>query len=55
MKVQAPHGPVLTTQLFSPGQPGNQADAIFDPKLLMNIRSAHGGQIATFTFVVNAQ
>ncbi len=55
VKVQAPNGPILTTQLFFPGVAGNQADSIFDPKLLINVQETGNGLEATFNFVVNAQ
>ena len=54
VKVQAPNGPVLTTQLFFPGVAGNQRDGIFDQKLLMTVQDAGDGKAATFNFVVDA-
>ncbi|MFE1011316.1 carbohydrate-binding protein [Streptomyces sp. NPDC058794] len=53
VKAQAPGQPVLTTQLYFPGEPRNSTDAIFDPALLMNVRDAGGGKEATFDFVLN--
>jgi protocatechuate 3,4-dioxygenase beta subunit len=53
VKVQAPNGPVLTTQLFFPGVQRNQSDSIFDPKLLMTIQDSGDGQVARYDFVVN--
>ncbi|MEV5548160.1 carbohydrate-binding protein [Streptomyces sp. NPDC052309] len=53
VKAQAPGEPVLTTQLYFPGEPRNNTDAIFDPALLMNVRDAGGGKQATFDFVLN--
>lgn len=55
VKVQAPNGPILTTQLFFPGVAGNQTDSIFDPKLLINVQETGNDLEATFNFVVNAQ
>jgi protocatechuate 3,4-dioxygenase beta subunit len=54
VKVQAPNGPVLTTQLFFPGVTQNERDGIYDPSLLLNdlVANADGTQSATFTFVV---
>jgi protocatechuate 3,4-dioxygenase beta subunit len=53
VKVQAPGGPVLTTQLFFPGVSDNQADGIFDAHLLLNhVQDAGNGKTATFDFVV---
>lgn len=53
VKVQAPNGPVLTTQLFFPGVAQNTSDSIYDPSLLLNVvANADGTQNATFNFVV---
>ena len=53
VKVQAPNGPVLTTQLFFPGVAQNSRDSIYDPSLLLSVSSnADGTQNATFNFVV---
>lgn len=49
VKIQAPGGPVLTTQLFFPGEPANAADADFNPELLLTLTDA---QSATFDFVI---
>jgi hypothetical protein len=37
VKVQAPDGPILTTQLYFPDEPGNASDGIFDERLLMDM------------------
>ncbi len=52
VKVQAPGRPVLTTQLYFPGEPRNHTDALFDPRLLMTVQSAGGARTATFDFVL---
>jgi protocatechuate 3,4-dioxygenase beta subunit len=53
VKVQAPDQPVLTTQLYFPGEPGNANDGIFNEALLMDVQdAAGGGKNATFTFVL---
>jgi protocatechuate 3,4-dioxygenase beta subunit len=53
VKVQAPDGPVLTTQLFFPGVAQNASDSIYDPSLLLNVTpNPDGTQSATFNFVV---
>jgi protocatechuate 3,4-dioxygenase beta subunit len=53
VKVQAPNGPVLTTQLFFPAEPQNSRDSIFDPSLVLSTQSnTDGTQSATFNFVV---
>ena len=54
VKVQAPNGPVLTTQLFFPGVESNEGDSIFDPGLVMTIQDTGDGEAATFDFVVSA-
>jgi protocatechuate 3,4-dioxygenase beta subunit len=55
VKVQAPNGPLLTTQLYFPGVAQNSRDGIFDPSLLMDVTTnADGSQSATFNFVVTA-
>jgi protocatechuate 3,4-dioxygenase beta subunit len=53
VKVQAPNRPVLTTQLYFPGEPGNQRDSIFDPVLVMKVQDAAEGKVATFDFVLD--
>jgi protocatechuate 3,4-dioxygenase beta subunit len=52
VKVQRPHGKILTTQLYFPGEPRNRTDAIFDSSLLMDIRRAGNGRRAQFRFVL---
>jgi hypothetical protein len=54
VKVQAPNGPVLTTQLFFPGVQSNDSDGIFDARLVMTIQDTSDGEAATFDFVVSA-
>ena len=53
VKVQAPNGSILTTQLFFPGVADNNSDGIFDPSLLMAMQDAPDGKTATFTFVID--
>ena len=55
VKVQAPHQPALTTQLYFPGEPANQRDFIFNPALVMNVREVEGRKLATFDFVLGAR
>jgi protocatechuate 3,4-dioxygenase beta subunit len=56
VKVQAPNGPVFTTQLFFPGEARNSTDGIFDPSLVLNTQTTADGtsESANFNFVVNA-
>ncbi|MFI6103503.1 carbohydrate-binding protein [Streptomyces sp. NPDC051310] len=53
VKVQAPGRPVLTTQLYFPGEPRNNTDALFDPRLLMTVRDTGGTREAAFDFVLD--
>ena len=53
VRVQAPNQPILTTQLYFPGESGNQGDGIFDPALLVMLADAANGKEAQFTFVLN--
>ncbi|BFV60365.1 dioxygenase [Kitasatospora sp. CMC57] len=53
VKAQAPGRPVLTTQLYFPGEPRNNTDTIFDARLLMNVRQIESGREGTFDFVLN--
>jgi protocatechuate 3,4-dioxygenase beta subunit len=55
VKVQAPGQPVLTTQLYFPGESRNTSDSIFSPELLMQVQSTSDGQTATFNFVLALQ
>jgi protocatechuate 3,4-dioxygenase beta subunit len=53
VKVQKPHGSVLTTQLYFPGEPQNASDGIFDESLLMDVKAGPGGRRdARFDFVL---
>ena len=52
VKAQAPGQPVLTTQLYFPGEAHNSSDSIFSPDLLMQVQNTPGGQLATFNFVL---
>ena len=57
VKVQAAVGPVLTTQLYFPDEPGNERDGIFDPLLVMDIEPASEDNdevTGFFTFIVEA-
>jgi len=53
VKVQRPHGRILTTQLYFPGEPRNRTDGIFDSSLVMDVRSAGSGRRARFRFVLS--
>ena len=45
-------GRVLTTQLYFPGEPQNDQDAIFDPLLLVDLTAEADGARARFDFVL---
>ncbi|MFK8911569.1 carbohydrate-binding protein, partial [Streptomyces sp. YS-3] len=53
VKAQAPGRPVLTTQLYFPGEPRNTTDSLFDARLLMTVRDAGGAKEAAFDFVLD--
>jgi protocatechuate 3,4-dioxygenase beta subunit len=53
VKVQAPNRPVLTSQLYFPGEPRNASDGIYDARLLMDVQDAGDGRDATFDFVLD--
>jgi protocatechuate 3,4-dioxygenase beta subunit len=56
VKVNAPGGPVLTTQIYFEGQPGNQSDALISPSLIVPLRDmSDGGKAAIFNFVLVAE
>jgi protocatechuate 3,4-dioxygenase beta subunit len=49
VKVQPPGGRVLTTQLYFPNQERNEADGLFRPELVMQMKTR---SVGTFDFVV---
>jgi len=51
--VQAPNGRPLTTQLYFPGEDLNERDWIFDPVLLMKVKTAGKQHNAQFDFVLD--
>ncbi len=52
VKVQAPNGKLITTQLFFPGVTQNDSDGIFNQALLMNIQKSGNRLQGQFNFVV---
>jgi protocatechuate 3,4-dioxygenase beta subunit len=54
VKVQAPGGRVLTTQLYFPGEPRNRSDWIYRPELTMQITRKGIQRDARFDFVVTS-
>ena len=54
VKVQAPAGPVLTSQLFFPDVAHNSIDSIYHPSLVVALTNNQGVKTGTFNFVVNS-
>lgn len=54
VKVRAPGGRILTTQLYFPDEPGNRADGIYHRELTMQVMRKGGRRDARFDFVVLA-
>lgn len=54
VKVRAGGSPILTTQLYFPGEPGNARDGIFDRALLIAISQDANGKLGRFDFVIAA-
>lgn len=52
VKVQAPRGRVLTTQLYFPGEPRNREDGLFRSDLLMAMNAPRAPRQARFHFVL---
>jgi protocatechuate 3,4-dioxygenase beta subunit len=53
VKVQVPNRPILTTQLYFPGERRNARDGIFNSALLMAIQDTANGQLARFNFILD--
>jgi protocatechuate 3,4-dioxygenase beta subunit len=53
VKVQAPHGRVLTTQLYFPGEAKNRRDYLYRPDLLMELKEADGARQGRFHFMLD--
>lgn len=53
VKVQAPNRPILTTQLYFPGEARNATDGIFHSSLLMETATVAEGVSARFNFVLD--
>ncbi|MGQ4807684.1 hypothetical protein NKDENANG_01039 [Candidatus Entotheonellaceae bacterium PAL068K] len=53
VKVQVPHGRILTTQLYFPNEPQNRRDGLFNSKLVMRVSQITAEQLrAQFHFVL---
>ena len=53
VKVQAPRSPVLTTQLYFPGEAQNDGDPLFTPSLELDLRRSGERQLGRFDFVLD--
>ena len=53
LKVSAPNGPTITSQLYFPGAAGNNSDNIFNPALLIQVQDTADGKVGTFNFVLD--
>jgi protocatechuate 3,4-dioxygenase beta subunit len=54
VKVQAPNGQVITSQLFFPGVSQNDSDGIYNSSLLLAITETSDGLQGQYNFVVPA-
>jgi protocatechuate 3,4-dioxygenase beta subunit len=52
VRAQAPNRPMLTTQLYFPGEPGNESDFLFRRDLLMAIQEQGNAKVVRFDFVL---
>ncbi len=52
VKVNAPNGRVLTTQIYFPDEPANQRDGIFNAALLTTLVDTPGVKTAVFYFML---
>ena len=55
VKVQAPGGNILTTQLYFPGEPGNAATGSSSHALLLDIPLGRGPNLARYDFVTECR
>ena len=53
VRVQAPKGRILTTQLYFPGEQRNRRDYLFRPELLMETEDGGPGRLARFHFMLD--
>jgi protocatechuate 3,4-dioxygenase beta subunit len=53
VKVQAPHGRLLTTQIYFPGEARNQRDGLFRSDLLMSLKDGEGAKQGRFHFLLD--
>jgi protocatechuate 3,4-dioxygenase beta subunit len=53
VKVQAPNGPILTSQVFFPGIQQNDSDSIYNPRLLIAVQDTSVGMLGSYNFVIS--
>ncbi len=53
VKVQAPGQPILTTQLYFPGDPENRRDSLHNSELDMTMSERSGRKVAWFNFILD--
>jgi protocatechuate 3,4-dioxygenase beta subunit len=52
VRVQAPNQPILTTQLYFPGEPRNSSDSIFHRALVISMQDVSSGKTGSFNFAL---
>ena len=55
VKVRAPNGPTLTSQIYFPGEARNQTDGIFNQGLIVTMQETAAGKVGFFTFVIDTR
>jgi len=55
VKVRAPGGQIITSQLYFPGSPGNTTDNIYTPATLVSIEDRGDQEVAYYNFVLNSE
>ena len=55
VKVRAPNGPTLTSQIYFPGEARNQTDGIFNQSLIVTMQETAAGKVGFFNFVIDTR
>jgi protocatechuate 3,4-dioxygenase beta subunit len=55
VKVTAPNGPTLTTQLYFPDEAANVSDGIYNQRMLLTIEKTGAGELGRYDFVINTK
>ena len=53
VRLQAAHGPILSTQLYFPGEARNRRDFLYRPDLLMELKNGEGPKQGRFHFMLD--